>query len=329
MIDVYTLRSRGATVSYLPQNTLDTTPPETTITSGPSGTIDVGSATFEFSASDNNGDVGLTYSYRLDGGSWSTYSSSTTAVFSGLSEGPHTFEVRAKDASGNVDPTSASQSFTYKLPAPPPPPPVVVVPDTIGPHTHGKVSISRILSKSGIKKYKKAYSKYKRAYKKAKNKVKKARYRKLMRRYLAKYKKIRKGKHHANIKYMAFDMPHKGQSNIVVKIRKRIKSKSRVKRQARYKKLYLKYRNLYRKTRNRTLKRHYKSRAAKYHRAYRRIKVVFYKTVKTVRAGWKNSGQWNTYKYKGSAALYKYYVYATDRAGNKQQNIAKGSFRIK
>ncbi|KKM62922.1 hypothetical protein LCGC14_1516760 [marine sediment metagenome] len=48
-----------------------------------------------------------------------------------------------------------------------------------------------------------------------------------------------------------------------------------------------------------------------------------------VRAGWTDSGVWKNYKYTGKKGLYKFQVYATDQAGKAQQNIAKGSFRIK
>ena len=214
-----------------------------------------------------------------------------------------------------------------KPPAPAPAPAVVV--DTVGPKTFAKSSLSRIVNKRAVSKYLKAYRKYKKAYKKTRNRAKKKRYKKKMKRYLAKYKKLKKGTIIANVKYMAQDAPSNGNSKFVVKIQKRVKSKARAKRQARYKKLYVKYRNLYRKTRNRSKKRRYKKLAAKYKKAYRKIKVVFYKTVKTARTGWTGSGSWKTYKYRGSAGLYKFYVYATDTADNKQQNIAKRSFRIK
>src|SRR5439155_18191412 len=39
----------------------------------------------------------------------------TTASFSGLAAGQHTFEVKALDLAGNEDPTPASQTFTVRL----------------------------------------------------------------------------------------------------------------------------------------------------------------------------------------------------------------------
>jgi hypothetical protein len=48
----------------------------------------------------------------MDGGSWSAWSTVTSATVTGLSDGAHTFEVKARDESGNEDPTPASISFT-------------------------------------------------------------------------------------------------------------------------------------------------------------------------------------------------------------------------
>src|SRR5215212_5572737 len=91
----------------------DTTPPDTSITGGPSGTINETSATFTFTGSDNvTSTAKLRYSYNLDGGAWSTPSTSTSASLTGLGAGAHTFNVRAVDQANNVDPTPASRSFS-------------------------------------------------------------------------------------------------------------------------------------------------------------------------------------------------------------------------
>jgi large repetitive protein len=95
------------------------TPPETSITSGPSGWINVTSATFAWTGSDTVTATGnLVYSYILDGGDWSAYSSGTTVTLTALSEGTHTFQVRAKDEAGNVDPSPDSRSFSVDTTAP-------------------------------------------------------------------------------------------------------------------------------------------------------------------------------------------------------------------
>ncbi len=92
--------------------TVDTTAPTVTITSGPSGTVNTNTATFTWSGSDTRTGAVITYSYRMDGGSWSAYSSSVSQTFSGLTNASHTFEVRAQDDAGNV---SAVQSRTFTV----------------------------------------------------------------------------------------------------------------------------------------------------------------------------------------------------------------------
>ncbi len=53
----------------------------------------------------------LVYSYRLDGGGWLPYSPVAEYAFTGLGDGPHRLEVRARDLDFNVDPTPATVSF--------------------------------------------------------------------------------------------------------------------------------------------------------------------------------------------------------------------------
>jgi PKD repeat protein len=83
----------------------DTTPPETTITSGPSGTTSSTSGTFEFTASEPS-----TFECSLDTATFTACSSPTS--YSGLGDGSHTFRVRAIDAAGNTDPTPAERTWT-------------------------------------------------------------------------------------------------------------------------------------------------------------------------------------------------------------------------
>ena len=78
---------------------LDTTPPNTTIDSGHSGTVKSREATFTFSSSE----AGSTFECSLDSGAFSECSSPKT--YTGLANGSHTFSVRAIDAAGNIDPT--------------------------------------------------------------------------------------------------------------------------------------------------------------------------------------------------------------------------------
>jgi PKD repeat protein len=90
----------------------DTTPPDTTITSGPSATTTSTSATFAFSATEPS-----TFQCALDGSVFTACASPTT--YSGLAQGSHTFDVRAVDLAGNTDPTPAEQSWTIVANTPP------------------------------------------------------------------------------------------------------------------------------------------------------------------------------------------------------------------
>jgi hypothetical protein len=92
----------------------DTTPPDTMIIGGPSGTTTSTSASFTFSSDE----AGSTFECALDGGSFSTCSS--PKEYSGLSTGPHTFDVRATDLAGNTDQTPASRSWTIAADTTPP-----------------------------------------------------------------------------------------------------------------------------------------------------------------------------------------------------------------
>ncbi|HET6921116.1 MAG TPA: hypothetical protein VFI46_16880, partial [Jiangellaceae bacterium] len=84
----------------------DTTPPDTTITAGPSGTVTATDAAFGFSASE----TGSTFECRLDSAAFAPCTSPKT--YNGLATGSHTFEVRARDGAGILDPTPASRTWT-------------------------------------------------------------------------------------------------------------------------------------------------------------------------------------------------------------------------
>jgi hypothetical protein len=96
----------------------DTTPPNTSITSGPSGTVTGGGAAFEFASSE----AGSTFECRVDSAPWGPCVS--PAAYSDLAAGAHTFRVRATDAAGNIDGSPAQRTWTFhdsggsELPAP-------------------------------------------------------------------------------------------------------------------------------------------------------------------------------------------------------------------
>ena len=87
---------------------MDTTIPETTITSGPATGTTTGDATptFELGSSE----PGSTFQCRVDTAAFATCTSPVTT--GALTEGAHTFDVRSIDVAGNTDPTPATSSFT-------------------------------------------------------------------------------------------------------------------------------------------------------------------------------------------------------------------------
>lgn len=90
----------------------DTTPPQTTLLSGPQGFINSATATFTFSS-----EAGATFECQLDPPSlWGPCASPHTRT--ALAQGFHLFDVRAKDAALNVDPTPVRTSFTVDTIAP-------------------------------------------------------------------------------------------------------------------------------------------------------------------------------------------------------------------
>lgn len=91
---------------------VDDVPPETTITSGPSGTVKGASATFGFASSE----PGSTFQCRLDSATFGPCSSPKS--YANLPDGNHTFRVRAIDPGGNLDPTPAVRSWTVDTTAP-------------------------------------------------------------------------------------------------------------------------------------------------------------------------------------------------------------------
>jgi hypothetical protein len=85
---------------------VDTTPPQTTIESGPSGPTNDSTPSFAFSSSE----PGSSFQCRVDSASFASCASPYTSA--SLADGAHTFEVRATDAAANTDPTPASRGFT-------------------------------------------------------------------------------------------------------------------------------------------------------------------------------------------------------------------------
>lgn len=94
---------------------VDNTAPDTTITSGPSGTVPTSAASFSFDAAG-----ATTFQCSLDGSAWAGCTS--PKAYEALANATHTFSVRAADAMGNLDQTPAGRSWTVNVPAPAPAP---------------------------------------------------------------------------------------------------------------------------------------------------------------------------------------------------------------
>jgi hypothetical protein len=105
-------RSVPATADW----TVDTTPPETTITSGPANgdTIADIAPTLAFEASE----PGSSFTCQVDAGVPAPCSSPFTMPT--LSDGVHSVAIVARDAVGNLDPTAATRTFTLVTKPPPP-----------------------------------------------------------------------------------------------------------------------------------------------------------------------------------------------------------------
>ena len=84
----------------------DTTPPDTSIVSGPNGTVGSTTASFGFTSSE----PGSTFECKLDTGTWATCTNPKN--YTGLATGPHTFSVRATDTAGNTDPSPSLRNWT-------------------------------------------------------------------------------------------------------------------------------------------------------------------------------------------------------------------------
>ena len=84
----------------------DTTPPETTITSGPPDTTTSTSGSFSFTSSEANS----TFQCSLDGAP--RVACTSPQAYTGLSIGSHTFDVWGTDAAGNTDLTAARHAWS-------------------------------------------------------------------------------------------------------------------------------------------------------------------------------------------------------------------------
>lgn len=102
-----------ADVSEARKTARDTTTPNTRVESSPGSPTNKTTATFAFYSSEPSG---AGFECSLDGGRFRSCES--PAGHENLAEGRHNFKTRSIDASGNVDPTLASRSWTVDLTSP-------------------------------------------------------------------------------------------------------------------------------------------------------------------------------------------------------------------
>jgi hypothetical protein len=86
---------------------LDVAPPETAITAGPRSKTKKRRATFEFTSTE----AGSVFECRLDDAQFQACSSPLTVK---VGKGTHSFQVRARDAAGNLDPAPAGRTWKVK-----------------------------------------------------------------------------------------------------------------------------------------------------------------------------------------------------------------------
>ena len=96
--------------------TVDTAPPDTSIDSGPSGTVTATNADFFFSSTEKYS----TFECSLDGAAFAACASPTS--YTALAATTHTFAVRATDEAGNVDASPAQATWTITTATPTPAP---------------------------------------------------------------------------------------------------------------------------------------------------------------------------------------------------------------
>lgn len=96
--------------------TVDATPPATTIDSQPANPSSEANPSFTFNGDDGSGSGVARFECSLDGAAFGTCTSPQS--YSGLPDGPHSFEVRAVDNAGNADASPAAAAWTIDTTGP-------------------------------------------------------------------------------------------------------------------------------------------------------------------------------------------------------------------
>ena len=96
---------------------VDTTPPDTSITSQPPDPTNSGNASIVYIGTDNSGTGIAGYQCKLDAAAFASCPANPQ-TYTGLADGSHTFQVRAIDNVGNIDPTPAVCTWVVDTAAP-------------------------------------------------------------------------------------------------------------------------------------------------------------------------------------------------------------------
>ncbi len=118
--------------------TLDTINPDTTIATGPSGTVNSTTANFTFTSNEGS----ATFECNLDSGGYAACPA--THGLTGLAQGSHTLLVRALDAAGNRDQSPASRTWSVDSVTP-----VVIITTPTTSPTGPRVTVTFTVSETG------------------------------------------------------------------------------------------------------------------------------------------------------------------------------------
>ena len=124
--------SYGGLAEYQP----DRVAPQTIFVNHPPALSSSRSAAFVYGAAYGEA-ADVEFSYAWDGSSWSPWTPGNTFNIAGITDGPHTFQVRARDWANNVDPTPATQIFEVDAT----PPPAVMSSPKYGQPVRGRIAV--------------------------------------------------------------------------------------------------------------------------------------------------------------------------------------------
>lgn len=99
----------GASLLRADDPSINHVAPDTFVENDP-GLVEKTHVSIAFDGEDDDSET-LLYSWRLDDGEWSAFTEKKEAELHALTEGPHTFEVKARDRWQNVDETPATAVF--------------------------------------------------------------------------------------------------------------------------------------------------------------------------------------------------------------------------